>query len=702
MENFIRSCFLTVLVFLSAIPLYAQEITDAHLDSLILKLDVAADGHVTPDQAFITPGSSVAKFRSLFQTPRDSSSEIAKQLSVLEAEQAVLKNDYGFDLEAGYLENFKAGLFDIEGIFYRRRATFGLEWNILNNGLVENRYELRALKKQEQLLSDRAKNFRGEDTFENIEQQIDYIFNKKKRHVLQSYFDLIQKQEAVTIALYHQDYVNWDVVLAVTSEKARIQRLLNSTQELETKFESIAGSNTTYSELPVLELDLEKLLNAASKQGKALSSSVNSTVPEYHPLSDISLSASVQYNYYSNAPEDQLTGTTGRREFVSAGVNISVPLPLNIKEKNRLAEARKRQKDVEVNEEVAERKQRIYTLFDHYQQILGEYERDIRSYAMFNEKVRIERTKKRLDDPAYSPRKLVKILENRYSKSLELLSHHRDLYKKLAEIYSVTYHTPVRKYSHPIDITTKDFARPNVSGVKPKYQKSVYIWSATFESSKNGSLVNYLLREEFDTIFLSAGPTPDIGKMKDFIEQAHAAGLSVEWMVGDNTLIDQKHFQKIDDEITTAYNLSADGIHLDVEPQTFDDWEANEEVYKNQYLRMVNYASAWAKSRDLSFSVSVPVYFDSIIGEVSRQVNSVQLMAYGSSDMEQVKARINQDLNAAADNIAIALRPNDFRNYDAMVSFMEKMQDKLPVRRFSIHDLKALLKTTQNNVNTIE
>ena len=53
-------------------------------------------------------------------------------------------------INAGYLENLEQGVFNVEGIYYRRRAQLELEWDILNNGYLDNRHEIRELENEKQ------------------------------------------------------------------------------------------------------------------------------------------------------------------------------------------------------------------------------------------------------------------------------------------------------------------------------------------------------------------------------------------------------------------------------------------------------------------------------------------------------------------------------------------------------------------------
>jgi LysM repeat protein len=659
------------------------------LDGLIEKLDSTAVAYSSMKYNFPSQ-DSYGNIESLFSISADSSQLFSGRLAELEAEENILRGDYGLDLQAGYLENFAAGFLGQEGIFYKRRAQFGIEWDLLSNGLVENRYKINELERQKNTLFSAAEIEVPGKYFGRLKNQIVYTFNRKKAEILESYLQLLSQQEEILVALYHQNYETWDDVLALTSEKARIDRLLRSTKKLNNELATDSLGAFDVESLPVLNLNLSKFIKAVQKQNISKSVPNSTAIADYHAINDISLSTSLDYNFFSNAPEESLTGVDGQREYVSAGVNLSIPFPLQIKENNDLVEAKRRALQEEALSQREDKSATIYKIYEEHQSLLAEYERDYKSYRMHNEEIRKLIVKKRLDDPEYSPQKLINVLDDRFKKMLELHNNHRSLYEKILEAYELTHPSSVRQYVAPVVFESVD-ALPD-GQLKPKYERSIYIWSSTFEKYLNTNLIEYLDDQNFDTIFLSAGTTPDVPKVQSFIEEAHAWGIRVEMMVGDNNLLFESHQQEVGKKIMLASSIGADGLHLDVEPQTFDDWDEKKEQYLRLYLQMARKAFDEAQDHGLTLSLSVPVYYDSIIKELSRYADGIQLMAYGTDDAEKIKSRTTEERSAAPEKVAIALRPQDFENYAVFELFIGKMRNELTINRFSIHDLEALLK----------
>src|SRR5699024_9915909 len=100
-------------------------------------------------------------------------------------------------------------------------------------------------------------------------------------------------------------------------------------------------------------------------------------------------------------------------------------------------------------------------------------------------------------------------------------------------------------------------------------------------------------------------------KAYDFIAQAHHAGIKVSLLVGNNQLIFvDTHLQKLEKYVAQALQLGMDGIHLDVEPQVFDDWDEKKRQYKNDYVRLVKTVHQYTQADGLLLSVAIPHYFD--------------------------------------------------------------------------------------------
>lgn len=664
------------------------------LDSLITQLDSTARQHLS-SQPLTDRAAGQASVRSLFTISPDTSEVMKARLRKLKYEQAVAQGDIGLDIEAGYLQNFEAGLFNVAGIFYRRRAQVGLEWNLLNNGLFENRRRAATLGRQRQQLEGNAAAALTGQSLQQLHRRIDDVFTRKRLAILSDYSALLSQQQKVMMTLYHLDYRTWDQVLEITSEKARIDRLLESTRTLSAG-RNAPGAAVAYRSLPVFDINLQGLRRAVHRQRaseRAAGLRAAGADAAYHPLNDISLSASLQYNFYSSAPEEQLTGISGKREFVSMSMNLSIPFPLLSGRKQDLAESQRQL--ARAQSRAASAADVLAPRYRRYQQQLSEYEHARAMYSKYNEQVRAQLAKQRLNDPAYSPRTLLGIIHKRYRTMLRLIDHKRSLYEQLAEIYELTYRSSFFSNLEPLEQEGSSTKRAVGKPAATKYNRSIYIWSSSFNRYDNKALADYLQSQSFDTVFLSGGTNPRWAKIRAFIMQARRRGIAVEWMSGRNVLIGKENDTALRQEIREAERAGAAGLHLDVEPQTFADWEEREDHYKRQYLDMVQQAAGLLADRDLTFSVSVPVYFDSIIVQLQKHVDQIQLMAYGTDRLSQIRTRTARERETAGPDVAVVIRPTDFDDITDFRSVLDSLSDEYNT---GIHDLESLLMITNHRL----
>jgi len=224
------------------------------------------------------------------------------------------------------------------------------------------------------------------------------------------------------------------------------------------------------------------------------------------------------------------------------------------------------------------------------------------------------------------------------------------------------------------------------------------MWSDTFGSYKNPLLLDYMSARNFDTILLSPGPDMISGseKLFSFVRSAEAIGISVELMKGSNVLIKEKNWGSINDFVKSARAFNANGIHLDVEPHTFDDWSQKRQYYLEQYTRMVQYAKRVAASHNLSLSISVPVFYDDILPELYPLVDKLYVMAYNISTVPKLKKRLAKELqltggNSKEEKLVVALRPDDFVSQTQMEDFISQLNQQYGKLTFAVHDFETLI-----------
>ncbi len=129
---------------------------------------------------------------------KDSVSVADYQKKVNDAKIALLKQDIGLQGTANYLENFSPGFNSDDDLAYNRRFQAGLDWNILSDGIITNRYKQKILKNENAIHSLKPKTKIAGDEYIAISHKIIYAFNIHKIKLLEKRQQIIN--DKITIA----------------------------------------------------------------------------------------------------------------------------------------------------------------------------------------------------------------------------------------------------------------------------------------------------------------------------------------------------------------------------------------------------------------------------------------------------------------------------------------------------------------------
>ncbi len=665
---------------------WAQSDREARLANLIEKVDSLVALHsgktaITDDQTFN------GDFEDLFRI--DYSSTASYEVKVIEAEQEKLSRDIGLDLNAGYLENLEQGVFNVEGIFYRRRAQLELEWDILNNGYLDNRHEIRELENEKQIARYQYAGRQHSDEVDSLQFAIQKHFNQRKISLVRNYHEILEDYHKIATELYQLNYKPWEEVIEITSMRARTEVELDNLLATDRQFADFNLHYSDESNLPLLNIEFNELLAASgfeSLQDSIFTQKVGKINNEYNSWRDISLSTFIRYSYYNRTSEINISNV-GNREYFSVGVNLSVPLPLLRSSNNKIAEARENLLNAELRRSKNQNRDDIYADYSRYQSKLQQYLKSYEEFLQLQVQIEKQQQRENLHDPSYSPLLLFELLTKRYEAATDLLDAKRDLYEILVDLRE---QVPNGEFSRFLfSINPDDYFTQN----RPKSSRAAYLWSSAFASNSNEALLKYLKKKKVDRILLSTGKDTSLTqKASSFIKSADRQGIKVELMIGDNNLLMPGHDDELKNFFKKGSQLKASGIHLDVEPHTRSDWESREGEYKERYLRMVDKAHKLAQDHGLTLSVSVPVFYDSVIEEIEARTDDIYIMAYGLSSTDKVKEKLSEELKATDGNLTVALRPADFQDLNDFESFIVKLKNELDVRAIAIHDVEALMK----------
>ena len=226
---------------------------------------------------------------------------------------------------------------------------------------------------------------------------------------------------------------------------------------------------------------------------------------------------------------------------------------------------------------------------------------------------------------------------------------------------------------------------------KEKKVNDAYLWTAFFNAKGNASLIELLEEWNIKTLFLSVNSTMDLEKLKSFQTLASEKGIQVDFLIGENSYAEETdgfiHLEKV---MLTGKNLGFKGIHLDIEPHTFDDYEENIELYSKRQIELFNKAKKWCDNHGMDLSVSVPIYLPIRVAKTLGRNNiTTHIMAYGNSSLDHKLEQTQAMRKVLKANSRWAFEVEDFPDYQTLKETETKLIDK-EITEFTYHDLSQL------------
>ncbi len=672
-------------------------------DELISRFDQVVEQHLK--SADFPQNTTLYALSKLYSEPlpkiTTTESLDAQQRQLVTLQQELLREDWGLSLQAGYLENFEADIFTVGEIYYKRRGRVELQWDLLKNGLFENRHKAKALAFKKEALAYDAEKTEAQKHYELRYNAIIYTFNKKRIAVLKQYDSLQEVMVSGLKQLVQKHFLLKDKLIAEEGQQRRIDQKLKAYQAYNRNavFETAPVKAT---QLPVVDVNLDKLKAATKSFDTMVAQTKAYTEPSYNPLYDIRLSLFARYSLYGAGPDRAATvpvpvDNFGGREYFSAGVNLSIPLPFNASEKRAIHQLKQKIAKTKLAKTAyAEHKTVINTYYE-YEFALQQYIQFYGKYIHNQEKIRRVATLKKLNNKGYSPVKLTELIAQRYQITLALIDLKQKLYLKLLKIDSQV-NLPLLAYIKPVNlphIYHKNIAKNQqlndssyASTIPKDFVDELYVWTEGFSTVSNQELLSLLMQQGIQTVSISLG-AGTFDKARKFIQKAHQQHIKVDLLVGNNLLIYiDTRSKRLQHYVQQAAELSADGLHLDVEPHSFDNWEEKKQFYKRNYIKLLKRARKMTAAENLKLTVSIPHFYDDILPEIKPLVDQVDLMVYETNRVDQIISRVKNDVELLGYKAVIALRAKDFDSLNQLNKVVRTLKTKFPKQRFALHDLR--------------
>jgi len=618
---------------------------------------------------------------------RRSSDTYMDRSMYLEKQKQLIERDYGISISGQYLENINPTLGDLEdNLFYSRKFSAGVEWNVLNDGFLENKVQSRIL--DEKIQRTRLMNDATDESFHYLE-RFDYtifVFNKvkidlllKRKAQLESQYDVIAELVLLKM-LKKEEMINLHTRLAEVESLLGVYKSYN--EYLEVTDDSLSF---TMENLPLIDLNYEYIFGQLDMQTDSLLATTQQT-DYYNWYHEINLSPFLRYNYYD------LIGDS-YRNFFTAGVNFSMPIPFNYKLQNEI-EAEKWKYDNEklVQNRINLKEDLLNTGYEFrykLKQFIGFYQKR----ELFMERLRVEKVKVRLGDVNVDPLGALDLYDDLLQIDIELVDLLQNLYLKALKIHSRIPHSEMR------DVVVSK-STEEMSEYLDKKKRHVYIWSKTFEENNAVFLAEYAIYNEFKTAIIAVQEDDTLIKEKSLLMNYCAENGDVWFMYGNNKMMLEKAPLNTIEKTMKLYNgFKPKGIHLDIEPHTFAEWDTDKQRLINQYLEFVGKVSTYCRLNDLELAVSIPLHYGSeVVDKLLSLTDKIYFMCYENVKTDYLVSKLTTYVDNGLDKIVIALRTEDFANRIEMENKINELEKLTGITNFAYHDLRRMISFDRKSI----
>ncbi len=669
-------CFITGVFQVQA--QIADSPIDKQFEEIKKKLRVTIDAHLLKTSAEQAP-ANVNLLNPLYSiTGSDAASDMHNRL--YQAERRFEAKDKGFRIVGSYADNFNANSSDEIGYVYKRVVQTGLEWNILNNGLAGNRINLKEFKtnaKIKNLIYDRQ--IRSNNSIELVN-NITSIFTRYKIQKLNDLLVLLNQQIEISKKIYYLKFISWEEVTELLTRKAEVETSIRNfiPQVRTTPFDTVSVAN-----LPIVDVNLDKLIAVYKANQKNDTLAELRTKAAYYQnktIKEVAFKTSLKYNYYDSRV------LIADRNFMSFGATLSIPFPLQSHVNKQLTQIQREEYAFESKEQINEELNILFNDYNIYKNNLKQYIKVYQTRALLQNKIRIESNKEALDDPSYSPIRIVAMIAELLASEIDLIDKQQATYTSLVTIYK---HLPAGNVT--------DFIEPvNLDDFVPKRStdRRLYIWYSTFKETDNNFIYQYIKNNEIKGVMLGLGEYLELKvKGEDLIKMLRKDNIPVQIIYSNKELIDPTNSTALVNALSAASKIQGiRGIHLDVDVSNFPDYIANRQKYAEYYINMIKVAQIYLKDKNLRLTVSLPLTYDSgKLDSVFSLVDKVYLYANDNKEETFIKGKIQSKFAKLKDKIVVVLRTSNFYDRFSFEDYIERLSKSIKVNNFAVNDLKGLL-----------
>ncbi|CAG5084174.1 TolC family protein [Parvicella tangerina] len=660
-----------------ASPLFSQRVVDSLIQEMYAVWERAYIGY---DVDHMTGELSAGKKLFILDDSTVYSQDL--KAKIMKAESDLVAKDWGVSWGAGYIYNTSPGMEVADNILYKSRVQAQVSWNILNNGFLENKKKSQVLKNRSVLaeLDQHKGNYVNQDILQNWHRVI-YQFNRFKIEILDERLLLAEKRVAISYQLQNLGKITHEELLNNLESYAEISSLYSIYKDYNDNISQDIQLDSMGS-LPLIDIDynysLDMLSTESSDSSKHLM--MRNIELENRFIDRVSLNIYSRYNYY-----DLINNPLDNRAFLTLGVGVGMPISFQKKERAELMKLEKQQilmGDYEEDAGQISLKNDLLSYLYEFRYKLKQFNAFYYKKLKLEEMLRKEQARYDVNTLDFNPLKALRWLDESMSVDIELIDLKQQLYLYVLKMLSVAPQLDVDQLIKPLELADLEIKKVQ------KDPKEVYVWSKTLAIHDIGTLVNYCMINNISGVVVSS--SSESAKFNEFAEKCQQFGITVDIMIGDNEFINNFSTEILEDKLSGKDLSLVDGVHLDVEPQTFDDWDDKKAFYAEAYVKMFETVHLWCQSNSLKLAASLPTYFpEEAVNKVFDQGGEVFFMCYENVTASYLEKRLG---GYVGNDFTIALRPEDFADAIEMNKKIDELSGLLQTKRFIIHDLERLLK----------
>ncbi|MFI5203833.1 MAG: hypothetical protein ACHQF2_05000 [Flavobacteriales bacterium] len=684
------------LLFYCILPIVSPSFLHGQADSALVSRCIE---NLKKQWSLLPPPTPVAKqSNSMFDAQRlfrfngvASTQATFKQENYNQARADYLRKDWGLSLSGSYLENFNTAPNDEDNLIYQRRVQAGVSWDILRSGYLENRYKAKSLEIDNELARMFPYERSRDVAFTQRWNLTLFLFNLHKIALLNERELLVKHLLTQEQALFHQKYITYEHLLTCETRYAEILSLKLIYEKFNERLAqsyALGADTLTDWQLPLLEADYVYLTQGSlpAYMDSAYRNIDEKLQLDYAFINEISLSPFVRYNYY-----DVANGPSNNRSFVSAGVNVGVPLTFRKKEKEELIklEGEKTREQLIFREENGSKE----LLTEYY-----EYEYKLKQYVSFHQKrlrfielLRQETARYKIDPVNFNPVKALELYDDVLSIENEMLDLKQNMYLKLLRIAERKGDQKVENYCRIIEL-------PDHLENYFREEKSVYVWSKSYETGNPLFLSEYIRFQQFGRAALSVGYFNETRKDAFALaRELKKNGIATEVLVGSNKITPENIVSVLEKAVAGSDSLFV-GVHLDYEPHTFGDWDQRKAEYLRDYQKILALASDFCKKRGLELRISIPTHYPvESVQSFLPYCDGIVFMAYENIKMGHLLNKLSPYTDQGQ-KVFIALRTEDFKSRTELESFLQEFSATSGFTQFYVHDVARCMQWDANTV----